>query len=244
MILVNQIRLPLEDGSDVAIQKALALLHLSQSNVKSVGLAKISVDARHATPCLVYTVAVQMEHLRDELPFGSFAPNVSIANPRPFVLTHGKKKMRHRPIVCGLGPAGLFCALALAREGYRPIVLERGAEMSQRIAAVNAFRMGGSLAPNANIQFGEGGAGTFSDGKLTTRIRDPLCGYVTETLLKHGAPPEIVIQQKPHIGTDQLRDVIVSLRKEIESLGGTIHFNTPLTGISMQNGQLVSVQTP
>ncbi|MEG1446121.1 MAG: FAD-dependent oxidoreductase [Ruthenibacterium sp.] len=244
MILVNQIRLPLEDGSDVAIQKALALLHLSQSNVKSVGLAKISVDARHATPCLVYTVAVQMEHLRDELPFGSFAPNVSIANPRPFVLTHGKKKMRHRPIVCGLGPAGLFCALALAREGYRPIVLERGAEMSQRIAAVNAFRMGGSLAPNANIQFGEGGAGTFSDGKLTTRIRDPLCGYVTETLLKHGAPPEIAIQQKPHIGTDQLRDVIVSLRKEIESLGGTIHFNTPLTGISMQNGQLVSVQTP
>ncbi|MEG1407145.1 MAG: hypothetical protein RSD23_04740, partial [Ruthenibacterium sp.] len=75
-------------------------------------------------------------------------------------------------------------------------------------------------------------------------IRDPFCGYVTETLLKHGAPPEIAIQQKPHIGTDQLRDVIVSLRKEIESLGGTIHFNTPLTGISMQNGHLTSVQTP
>ncbi|MEG1269742.1 MAG: FAD-dependent oxidoreductase [Ruthenibacterium sp.] len=244
MIIVNEIRLPLEDGSDAAIQKALALLRLSQSDVRSVGLAKISVDARHSKPYLVYTVAVQLETLQAELAFGSFAPNVSIANPRPFVLTHGKKRMRHRPIVCGLGPAGLFCALILAREGYRPIVLERGAEMSQRIAAVNAFRLGGSLAPNANIQFGEGGAGTFSDGKLTTRIRDPFCGYVTETLLKHGAPPEIAIQQKPHIGTDQLRDVIVSLRKEIESLGGTIHFNTPLTGISMQNGHLTSVQTP
>ncbi|MEG1407144.1 MAG: hypothetical protein RSD23_04735, partial [Ruthenibacterium sp.] len=166
MIIVNEIRLPLEDGSDAAIQKALALLRLSQSDVRSVGLAKISVDARHSKPYLVYTVAVQLETLQAELAFGSFAPNVSIANPRPFVLTHGKKRMRHRPIVCGLGPAGLFCALILAREGYRPIVLERGAEMSQRIAAVNAFRLGGSLAPNANIQFGEGGAGTFSDGKL------------------------------------------------------------------------------
>ena len=115
--------------------------------------------------------------------------------------------------------------------GYRPIVLERGPALDARVQAVEHFSATGQLDPNANIQFGEGGAGTFSDGKLTTRIGDELCDFVTEVFLQHGAPAEIAWKQKPHVGTDLLRGVITSIRKEIESLGGEVHFNTALTGL-------------
>ena len=151
--------------------------------------------------------------------------------------------MQYRPIVCGLGPAGLFAALTLARQGFRPIVLERGPSMEARTAAVDTFNTSGVLDENANIQFGEGGAGTFSDGKLTTRINDSLCAHITEILLAHGAPPEIALRQKPHIGTDALRDVITSIREEIVRLGGEVHFNTALTGITLQNGKVTAVKT-
>ena len=107
----------------------------------------------------------------------------------------------------------------------------------------SSFSATGELDENANIQFGEGGAGTFSDGKLTTRIGDELCGFVTEVFLEHGAPKEIAWQQKPHVGTDLLRGVITSIRKEIESLGGEVHFNTALTGFERRDGRLVGIQT-
>lgn len=149
-------------------------------------------------------------------------------------MQNGIQPLAHRPVVCGLGPAGLFAALLLARQGYQPIVLERGPALDERVKAVEHFSATGELDVNANIQFGEGGAGTFSDGKLTTRIGDELCGFVTEVFLQHGAPEEIAWKQKPHVGTDLLRGVITSIRKEIEALGGEVHFNTALTGFEQK----------
>lgn len=243
MLTVSQIRLPLTSTNEDAIKNALRLLRVPKSTVQSAQVAKISVDARRGSPTLVYTVAVFLEQQGAELAFKSFAPYVSFSAPAPYAPISGHQKLSAPPVICGFGPAGMFCALALARRGYRPIVIERGPEMSARAAAVAAFNQSGILNENANIQFGEGGAGTFSDGKLTTRTNDPLCAEITRVLLEHGAPPEIAYQQKPHIGTDELRKIIVSLRKEIIRCGGTIQFNTQLTGVHAHNGRVACVET-
>lgn len=244
MITVGQIRLPLSAGADEAVHRALRTLRVSRDAVAAADISKISVDARRGSPTLVYTVAVALKDSGAEPAFAGCAPCVTVTQPQPFVLGGGKQTLAHPPVICGLGPAGLFCALALARAGFRPIVLERGSRMDERVRAVEAFDKGGALRPDTNIQFGEGGAGTFSDGKLTTRIGSPLCGFVTEMLLAHGAPQEIALHQKPHIGTDALRGVITSLREEIIRLGGTVRFDTQLTGVRLQDGRVVAAQTP
>ena len=237
MILVRDIRLPLSAGEPQAFEKALHLARIPRSKAAHLGVARLSVDARHGQPKLVYTIAVTLKDEGEESAYAGASPCVAIRGKTDLSVQNGTQRLPHRPVVCGLGPAGLFAALLLARQGYKPIVLERGPALDERVKAVEHFSATGELDPNANIQFGEGGAGTFSDGKLTTRIGDELCGFVTEVFLQHGAPAEIAWKQKPHVGTDLLRGVITSIRREIEALGGEVHFNTALTGFEQKNGR-------
>ncbi|WP_242848131.1 NAD(P)/FAD-dependent oxidoreductase [Ruminococcus sp. HUN007] len=148
-----------------------------------------------------------------------------------------------RIAVTGFGPAGLFCALVLSENGYRPIVFERGETVDDRARSVERFWNGGPLNISSNVQFGEGGAGTFSDGKLTTRIKDPFCRYVLESFVKFGAPEEILFRAKPHIGTDKLKSIIKRMREQIMENGGEVHFNTTVTGFETDGSRICRVKT-
>ncbi len=199
-----------------------------------------SVDARGGRICMVYTVETDAPSAAD-LPGARSHVRSSLSeilcnkNPLPG---------NPRPIVIGFGPGGMFAALCLARVGANPIVLERGPALEQRNAAVDTFHRTRVLDENGNIQFGEGGAGTYSDGKLTTRINDPYCEAVLDTLCEMGAPKEILTDAMPHIGTDLLRNVVRNIRQEIIRLGGEVHFEEQVTGFRIQNGVLKSVITP
>jgi len=151
------------------------------------------------------------------------------------------RKEKERPVIAGFGPAGMFCALLLAKKGYRPIVIEQGEEIEKRAKTVERYLASGDLNPLSNIQFGEGGAGAFSDGKLITRVNDPRTSYVLKTLTEHGAPEEILYLAKPHIGTDLLRGVVKSIREEIINLGGEIHFSSKMTDVKIK-GEKVEVE--
>ena len=245
MLLVRDLRLPLScpDHEAEATARALRILRVKPAAVASSGVAKLSVDARHGAPVLVYTIAITLKDEGEESALAGASPCVRFTSKPEFTFATGTAALTHRPVVVGLGPAGLFAALLLARHGYRPLVLERGPALDERVRAVKHFEATGELDPNANIQFGEGGAGTFSDGKLTTRVGDPLCAFITDALLEHGAPADIAWRQKPHVGTDLLRGVIASIRGEIERLGGEVRFNTALTGLYTRNGALCGIET-
>jgi len=216
----------------------LAASKLGAGAVDSVRLSRLAVDARDRRD--VHFVA----NLDVELRRGAAVrrnANVTMLEPAvPRIPVPAN--LSERPVVVGFGPAGMFAALTLARRGACPIVLERGDDCDRRTAAVDRFTGGGALDEDSNVQFGEGGAGTFSDGKLNTGIKDPRCREVLETMVEFGAPAEILYLAKPHVGTDRLCGIVKTLRQQVIALGGEVRFRTKLTAIEENNGKVCAVR--
>lgn len=240
-IIISQIKTGLDEPKENAVSRAMAALRLKSGDIAEARLYKSSVDARREV-CFVHSVYIRLKDRQREKRIAEKRPEVRLYEPGELMVKRGSEKLRGDIYVAGFGPAGMFCALTLCEFGYKPVVLERGADMDRRIAAVEGYWHGGALDRSSNVQFGEGGAGTFSDGKLTTRINDPLCSRVLERLAEFGAPEEILTQAKPHIGTDRLRSVVRNLRQRVISLGGEVRFLTPLEGVELRGGRLESIR--
>lgn len=239
MILVSGIDIGVNELQEKALDKALHKLRIKQSQVVFSDIVKVSIDARKRNNIrLVYTLGLTL--LNKELERSLSRTNSFVKEKQEVALTftRGNKKLVNRPVVIGFGPAGMFAALLLAQQGLRPIVFERGENVEKREEAVTRFWQTGVLDTKSNVQFGEGGAGTFSDGKLTTRINDPLCQYVLEQFVKFGAPKEILVKAKPHIGTDYLKKVVKEIREEIIRLGAQVNFSSQVEDFLFQNNQL------
>ena len=240
-IILSNISCPVGTSDAEVIRIAEKKLSLREGDVAGAGIYKRSLDARKRSD--IRSVCSVMLCLHDAAREERLAGLRDVryfteAVPSPVI---SKEKRDGRTVIAGFGPAGMFAALTLAEAGYRPIVLERGADVDKRTEAVEGFWSGGELDPETNVQFGEGGAGTFSDGKLTTRIGDPLCRYVLKRFVEMGAPEEILYLSKPHIGTDRLRGVVKNIRERIISLGGEVCFMTRLDGINLENSAVKSV---
>ncbi len=213
-------------------------LRLSPESILSGCLHKQSLDLRHGDLKAICSVELQLAG--DEAAFVEKCrdPHVKLRAEAVMPRPRGKEKLSAPPVIVGFGPAGIFAALILAKNGYRPVVLERGRAMDVRDRDVKAFFDGGALDEQSNIQFGEGGAGAYSDGKLTTRIGDNRCELVLRLLEEHGAPHGALQAAKPHIGTDLLKGIVVSMRKQVEALGGTVRFETQAKGLLLRENRL------
>lgn len=246
MIRIRQLKLSIEKKDSDLLPKIAKKLNISLKKIKEYKIVKKSLDARDKKN-LMYVYEVDVELLDNENEILAKNTSKDIYKQEDykyqFIVT-GTKRLTKRPIIVGSGPAGLFCAYILAENGYKPLIIERGAKVEQRVEDVEEFWKNNRLNKNSNVQFGEGGAGTFSDGKLNTLVKDKkhIGKKVFEIFVENGAPKEILYLNKPHIGTDILRKVIVNMRKKIISIGGEYRFNCCLTNLNIENNVLKSIE--
>ncbi len=237
MYRVRQVKVLVEDND---ILKAISKkINVRTTDIKNYKILKQSIDARKKESIyyvyeVVVDIDIKLKLNNDVLEY----VEEKYEYPIP-----GTKELNNRPIIVGSGPSGLFCGLVLSRLGYKPIILERGEDIDNRINSVNTLWSTGKLNPNSNIQFGLGGAGTFSDGKLNTLIKDSnnRMKFVYEEFVSHGAKEDILYSYKPHVGTDILVNVVKNIKDEIISLGGEFRFNTCLTDINITNNKIDSI---
>ena len=227
-------------------KKIIKLLKIQPGSLKSFSIVRRSLDARKK-PTLFYSYIVDAEVTNEsQILHKCSSKNISAIMNKEYKFPEvNKKENSFRPVIVGLGPAGLFCGYYLAKHGLNPIILERGKPVEQRLEDVEEFWNRGVLNPESNVQFGEGGAGTFSDGKLNTLVKDKYGRNkeVLKVFVAHGAPEKILYDQKPHIGTDILMNVVRSMRNEMISLGAEIHYETKMTEILQNQGEICGVRT-
>ena len=245
MIRIRQVDVGIDGNEEEIIKKCAKKLKTNKENIKNYKIVKKSIDARDKENiCFIYEIDVNVQNETEILKKNRSKDVLKAPNGNYKFNVTGTKKVENRPVIVGSGPAGLFCAYMLAKHGYKPIILERGEKIEDRVKSVEKFWNEGILNPNSNVQFGEGGAGTFSDGKLNTLVKDKdfRNKKVWEIFVEMGAPREILYLNKPHIGTDLLRNVIINLRNKIIEMGGTIRYNSCLTNIFIENSKVKKIE--
>ncbi len=243
MIRVSNIVLNIEESMEKLKIKAARKIGIHHNEITYMKILKESIDARKKDVIkFTYTVEVKVKN-EEKLGRRLNGKDITVINKKnKEAFPYGEKPLNNRPVIVGMGPAGLFAGLTLAKHGYKPLIIERGSDVDKRTDEVQKFWENGELNLNSNVQFGEGGAGTFSDGKLTTRIKDIRCTTVIEAMVKAGAPEEILYKNKPHIGTDILKDVVKNIREKIISLGGEVKFGAKLEDVILEDNKVTGVK--
>ena len=243
MIRIRDISLPAEHNAAQLNIEAANLLRISNSKIRQLRLVRRSIDARKKPDVrVIYTVDVAVDGNEEKILRRSGCKRASIAPHNIYRIPQATMKPDKRPVVVGFGPAGMFAALVLAMAGCNPLVLERGEDAQSRHEKVKHFFETGELDCKSNVQFGEGGAGTFSDGKLNTGVNNPRIGWILEQFVKHGAREDILYDAKPHVGTDVLLTVVQNIRRRIIELGGEVRFNAQVTGIRTEFGKVAGIE--
>lgn len=236
MLIINNLKLQLNEDKQSLKNKIAKKLKVKPTAIKSWQIHKESLDARKKV-IYIYSCLVEINQESKYLKMA----DVRQFSQQEYIIPQVESKTR--PIVIGFGPTGIMCAYALALANLKPIVLERGKDVEARGIDVDKFWQTGILDPTSNVQFGEGGAGTFSDGKLTTRINDYRIPFILDTLIKAGANPEIKYMHHAHIGTDKLRAIVANIRQHIISLGGEVHFEEQVTDFIIQEEKLIAIKS-